>query len=348
MLSNIELCSEMLEECVASMTNETVAKDKNSYKIIKAFSDFSKNYSVVIAILALGLIFSISTSYFFTGENIRNILIQSATVAIVASGQAMVIVSGEFDLSIGQNACITSCLAAYMMKFLGVSPWMAILTVLILGTLIGVSNGLMVAYLRIPAFIATLGVQNIARGMAKVITNAAPIARFPESILFLGRGSIGILPYSVIIMVAVYLFFTLIFAKTRFGRYVYSVGGNKEAAYFSGINVRFAKMITFAIAGLMAAFGGIILMSRLDSAFITNGNLYEFDAIIASVIGGLSLAGGKGKIIGALFGSIFLIMFFNGMTMLNVDPFYQDVLKGVVLIVAITIDVLRNTKRDQI
>ncbi|HHW30686.1 MAG TPA: ABC transporter permease [Clostridiaceae bacterium] len=310
----------------------------------KFFSDFSKDYAVIIAIVALGLLFTVSSKYFFTGENLKNILLQASTIAVVAVGQAMVILTGEFDLSIGQNACITSCIAAYMMKFMNIPPFVAITTALLLGALIGLCNGVMVAYIRIPAFIATLGVQNVAKGLAKVITNAAPIAKLPKSIHFIGRGSLGFIPYSVIIMIFVYIIFTFISTKTKFGRYVYSIGGNKEAAYFAGIDVKFYKTITFIIAGFMASVGGIILMSRLDSAFITNGNLYEFDAIIASVIGGLSLAGGKGKVIGALFGSIFLIMFFNGMTMLNVDPFYQDVLKGIVLIVAIAIDVLRNRK----
>ena len=326
------------------MSDISTSFGKSMSNIGKISSKFSRDYAIVLAIIALGTIFSFSTDYFFTAENMKNILLQSSTLAVVAVGQALVILAGEFDLSIGQNVCITSCVAAYMMKFLHADPVMAIAVAFLLGTFIGACNGVMVSYMRIPAFIATLGIQNISRGLAKVITNAAPIAKLPKSIHFLGRGSLGFLPYSVIIMVLVYIIFVFLSTKTKFGRYTYSIGGNKEAAYFSGIDVKLYKTLTFAVAGLMAAFGGIILMSRLDSAFITNGNLYEFDAIIASVIGGISLSGGKGKIVGALLGSIFLIMFFNGMTMMNVDPFYQDVLKGVVLIVAIAIDVLRNRK----
>lgn len=311
------------------------------------FSKFSKNYAIILAIILLMVIFSISTEYFFKLDNLMNILMQSSTLAIVAVGQALVILTAEFDLSLGQNACVTSCFAAYLMKFMGVNPFVAIIIALLLGLAIGALNGVMVAYARIPAFIATLGIQNIARGTAKVITNAAPIANLPKEISFLGRGGIGFFPIAVIFMIVIYIIFTFITRKTKFGRYIYSIGGNKQAAFFAGINVRLYKMLAFAIAGFMAALGGVVLMSRLDSAFITNGNLYEFDAIIASVIGGLSLTGGKGKIIGAMFGSIFLIMFFNGMTILNVDPFYQDILKGVVLIVAIGIDVLRNRKSYQ-
>ena len=307
-------------------------------------SVFSKDYAIVFAIIFLGAIFSVSTKYFFGAENFINILMQSSTLAIVASGQALVILTGEFDLSIGQTACLTSCVAAYLMKFQNMDPYLAIVIALLLGLFIGTLNGIMVAYARIPAFIATLGIQNIARGLAKIVTNAAPIAKLPKEINIFGRGHIGLIPVSVLITVVVYLFFSFVTRKTKFGRYMYSIGGNKEASFFAGIDVKFYKMLAFSTAGFMAAFGGIILMSRLDSAFITNGNLYEFDAIIACVIGGLSLTGGKGKIVGALLGSIFLIMFFNGMTILNVDPFYQDVLKGVVLIVAIGIDVLRNRK----
>jgi ribose transport system permease protein len=146
-----------------------------------------------------------------------------------------------------------------------------------------------------PAFIATLGIQNIARGFSKVITNAAPIANLPEEISVFGRQSIGFVPVSVILMVAVFAIFIFVTTKTKYGRYVYSVGGNKEAAYFAGINVKLIKMSVYVVSGLLAAFGGIVLMSRLDSASITNANLYEFDSIIASVIGGLSHDRRKGK-----------------------------------------------------
>jgi ribose/xylose/arabinose/galactoside ABC-type transport system permease subunit len=166
---------------------------------------------------------------------------------------------------------------------------------------------------------------------------------------WLGRGFIGGaaygVPVSVLIMVIMYVLFQFISRNTRLGRSIYAIGGGSEAAYFSGINVKLTKFAVFTLAGMIATFGGLILLSRLDSAAVTNGYQYEFDAIIACVIGGISLAGGKGKIVQALFGAIFITMFFNGMTMLNVHPFIQPVLKGLVLIGAVAIDVVRNRKR---
>lgn len=328
--------------------SQSVIQTKNvlGFNLKGAFSKFTKNYGIVIAIIVLGIVFSLSSEYFLKMQNLRNILLQSATIAIVSIGQALVITAGDFDLSVGQNVCVSSCLAAYLMKFVGVNPWVAIIVALIVGSIIGLMNGVLVAYVGIPAFIATLGLQNVARGFAKIITNATPIPTLPEEIAFLGRGYLIGIPICVIIMLGLYVVFAFISRKTKLGRYTYAIGGSSEAAFFSGINVKKFRCLAFTIAGLLAALSGIVLMSRLNSASVTNGNLYEFDAIIACVIGGISLSGGRGKIIQALFGSIFLILFFNGMTMLNVDPFYQDVLKGVVLVVAIAIDVFRNKKRN--
>ena len=222
---------------------------------------------------------------------------------------------------------------------------MAIILALVVGTVIGMLNGYLVSYVGLPAFIATLGLQNIAKGFAKIISNATPIAQLPNEISFIGQGYIGPIPFSVIIMFVLYILFTFIMQRTKFGRSVYAVGGGKEAAYYSGIDTKKIQFITFAITGLLAGVSGVVLTSRLGSASITNGNLYEFDAYIAVAIGGVSLSGGKGKIIGPMFGTLFLITFFNGMTMLNVDPFWQDVLKGVVLLLAIILDVFRNRKK---
>ncbi len=307
-------------------------------------SKFSKEYAAVFAILIMGLIFSFMSPYFFTAQNIKNIFLQCSALAIVAMGQAFIILNGQFDMSLGQCVCFTSAVAAYLMKIEGINPWLSILVALLLGCLVGLTNGVLFAYFKIPAFIATLGLQMICRSAAKIITNATPIARLPDEIAFLGRGYIGIFPICVIIMIALYIAGQFVSRKTRFGRNIYATGGGAEAAYFAGINIKKTYCLTFAMGGLLAAFGGIILMSRLDSVSLTNGNLYEFDSVIACVIGGLSLTGGKGKVIGALFGVIFLIIFFNGMTMMNIDPFYQDAIKGAVLVIAVLLDVFRNKR----
>ena len=314
-------------------------------KALKYVLKFTKDYMSLVAILIISIVFSLASPYFFNTGNFANILLQSATVGIVAIGQGLLIVTGQVDLSLGYNVCITGSIFAYLMKFMDVNPYVAIIIALILGFVIGSMNGFLVAYCSLPAFIATLGLQNIAKGLAKIITNATPIASLPEEIAFMGRGYVGPIPISVIIMVALYIIFAFIMKKTKFGRNVFAVGGGKEAAFYSGINTKKITFISFAIAGLLAGVAGVVLTSRLNSASITNGSLYEFDAYISAAIGGISLSGGKGKIVGAMFGTIFLITFFNGMTMLNVDPFWQDVLKGVVLVAAIGLDVFRNRKK---
>lgn len=326
----------------------TYAISKRGLK--EGLSQFSKNYAIVLATILMGVIFSFASPYFFNYDNVRNIFLQSSTIAVVAIGQAMILLTGEFDLSLGQNVCVSSALAAYLMKFQNWNPWLAVMVGIGLGAMIGLTNGVLIAYAKIPCFIATLAMQNIGRGFAKIITNATPIPTLPKELDFIGRGFIGGkqygIPVSVIIMLVFYIVFTFISRRTRLGRNIYAIGGGSEAAYFAGINVKKYRVITYTIAGTLAGIGGIILISRLNSASVTNGNLYEFDAIIASIMGGISLSGGKGRIFQAMFGAIFLTLFFNGMTMLNVHPFYQDVIKGVVLVVAIGLDILRKDRKS--
>lgn len=315
--------------------------------IKRIFSKASKDYMVVFAILLLGIVFSLASPYFLTVDNMTNILLQASTLSIVAIGQAIVLLTGQFDLSLGQNVCLTGYIMAWLMNIQGFEPWLAILLGILSACLVGAVNGFLFAYCGIPAFIATLGMQNICRGAAKLIINATPISRLPEEIAFIGRGYLReVIPVSVVIMLVLYILLQFISAKTKLGRDLYAVGGNPEAAFFAGINKKAVYTTAFILSGLFAGLGSLVLISRLNSANVTNGNLYEFDAMISCVIGGISMTGGKGKIIGSLFGAVFLILFFNGMTMLNVDPFFQDVLKGVVLIVAIGIDVVRNSHRQ--
>ena len=309
------------------------------------FGRFCKEYMSVVGIILLSIVFTICSPYFFTWDNWKNILLQTSTVAIVAMGQALCLLTGNFDLSLGRIVALVSCVGAILMKSVGLNPLLAVILMLLLGLGLGVWNGIMTAYVGLPAFIATLGTQYICYGVAKLITNATPIPKMPEEIGWLGRGYIGPVPICVILMVVLYIVAQFIMERTKLGRNLYAVGGSSEAAFFSGINVKKYVTGTFAVGGLLAAFGGIVLMSRLNSVAISNGQTYEFDGVIASIIGGISLAGGKGRIIGTMFGSIFLITLFNGFSQIGVDPFVQDVLKGCVLVIAITLDVLSNKKK---
>ncbi len=317
-----------------------------AFNLKKTFLKASKEYMIIFAILALGLVFSIASPYFLTIHNMTNILLQAATLSIVAIGQATVLLTGQMDLSLGQNVCLTGYIMAYLMVNKEINPWLAILAGLLVASFVGAINGFLFAYCNIPAFIVTLGMQNICMGSAKLITNATPISRLPDEIAFLGRGWLwDAIPVSVIIMLVLYVIVQFVSVKTKAGREFYAVGGNSEAAFFAGINKRVVYLKAFTLAGLFAGIGSCVLISRLNSANVTNGSAYEFDAMISCVIGGLSMKGGKGKIVSSLFGAIFLILFFNGMTMLNVDPFFQNVLKGIVLIGAIGLDVFRNRRK---
>lgn len=320
---------------------------KSAPNIGKRLSNFTKDYMAVVAIVLLSVIFTFASPYFLTWDNWKNILLQASTVAIVAIGQAIMLITANFDLSLGRVVTLTSCVGALLMKSDPAwNPWLAVLIMLILGSTIGLFNGLLTAYVGVPAFISTLGSQYICFGIAKLITNATPIPKMPEEIGFLGRGYIGPVPVCVLIMVLLYAFAQFVSTKTKAGRNLYAVGGGKEAAFFSGINIKRYYCVSFIIAGFLSALGGLILMSRLNSVAVSNGQNYEFDAVIASIIGGISLTGGKGKILGTMFGAIFLIVLFNGMSQLKVDPFMQDVVKGCVLVIAITLDVLKNKSKN--
>lgn len=332
--------------------NGTVAKTEglNAQKVKK----FLKNWISLVGIALLIIVFSIlsyvkfGAQYFLTLTNWKTILLQTATVAIVALGQSIMLLTGNFDLSLGRLVCLTSCVGGILMKNVGWPVLPSILVMFLIGICVGSLNGLLVSYVGVPAMIATLGNQYICYGVAKLITQAVPIPKMPKSISWLGRGYVlnNTIPICVIIMLALYIIAQFVTSKTRIGRKLYAVGGSREAAFFSGINVKLIHFGTFVLGGILATFGGLILMSRLNSVAVTNGQNYEFDAVISSIIGGVSLAGGKGFVLGTMFGCIFLNTLFNGFSQLGVDPFVQDVLKGIVLVLAIVLDVVSNRKKS--
>lgn len=325
----------------------TAAATTNSFK------NFIKKWMSLVGIALLIIVFSIlsqvkfGAQYFLTWQNWKTILLQTATVAIVALGQSIMLLTGNFDLSLGRSVCLTSCVGAILMKNVGMPVVPAILIMFLIGITVGAINGFLVSYVGVPAMIATLGNQYICYGVAKLITQAVPIPKMPKAISWLGRGYVlDFIPICVIIMLALYIIAQFVTSKTRIGRKLYAVGGSREAAFFSGINVKLIHFGTFVLGGILATFGGLVLMSRLNSVAVTNGQNYEFDAVISSIIGGVSLAGGKGYVLGTMFGCIFLNTLFNGFSMMGVDPFVQDVLKGIVLVLAIVLDVLSNRKKS--
>ena len=327
--------------------------DSNKKSAKSVIASFAKDWMSLVGIALLLIVFTILSrmkfgeQYFLTWSNFKNILLQTSAIAIVAIGQSILLLGGNFDLSLGRMLCLTSCVGAILMKAENPMPLGVIIVIMFLiGLVVGAINGTMVAIIGVPAMIATLGTQYICYGLAKLITQAVPIPKMPEAISWLGRGYVGEIPVCAIIMVVLYAIAQFLTTKTKAGRNIYAVGGSKEAAFFSGINVKAYHFGTFILGSILSTFGGLVLMSRLNSVAVTNGQNYEFDGVISSIIGGVSLAGGKGRVIGTMFGALFLNILFNGFSQMGVDPFVQDVLKGIVLVLAVTLDVIGNMKKS--
>jgi len=280
---------------------------------------------------------------------VMNIFRQTSMVAIVAIGAFYCIVGGGIDLSNSSIAGFSGIVFAMACVNWGLHPIIAIILALIAGALMGGLNGAVIAYGGVPPFIATLGMQIAGRGLCFVATNAYPIVNLPESIDFIGRGYIGkFIPVPVVITIVVFLIMGFVAQKTRYGRSVYAVGSNLDGAHFSGINTKKIQAFTYVISGLMAAVAAIILTSRVASGQPNGGLAWETKAITAAAIGGVSMAGGKGNLIGVFFGALFVGMLTNVMTLLNMNSYHQQIVEGVVLVLAIFVDVLRTKRANKV
>ena len=327
-----------------------MAAEEKSLKFKNFIRESSKNFAIVYVVLALIIILIFVTrfvlnSYVFLGSaNIINILRQVSVVGIVAAGQFFAIVTGLIDLSVGSTVALAGITYAALFKIGGTEMMpVAIIGALIVGLMVGIINGSLIAYLRLTPFIATLGMMLVIRGAIYVATGAQPIFGFEKWFNYPGRGWIIGIPVPVIIMFILYIILIIFAERKRAGRFLYAIGGNADAAYLSGINVKRYKMLSLIICGVLCAIAGIILAGRLDSGQPNagEGDLL-FDSIIAVVIGGVSFTGGKGKLLGVLFGALFMTILSNGMTLLGIDSYVQQVAKGVIFIFAIALDVFRN------
>jgi ribose/xylose/arabinose/galactoside ABC-type transport system permease subunit len=318
--------------------------EKSIAKSIRDFLLFStREYAIIYMLLGLFILLSLKAQNFLSLNNMVNVFRQSAIFGILAAGEFFVIISGMIDLSVSSTAALSGILFAMIFKAGGVAMApVAIIAGLLAGILVGLINGLLVSKLEIPPFIATLGSYLYVRGIVYMSTNAYPIVSLVDEYKFLGRGFVLGIPVPVIFMVIVFIVSIVLSERKKLGRYFYAIGGNEEAAYLSGIDSVKIKTLAFTVAGLMSAIAGIILMSRLGSGQPNAAIGYEFEAIIAVVLGGVSFSGGKGKALNVFFGTIFVAMLVNGMTILNINPFAQQIIKGVVFIIAIWADVLRN------
>lgn len=294
-------------------------------------------YRVFLIFVFICLIASTFSSAFLTVNNLLNVARQVSITAIVAAGMTMVILIAGIDLSVGSVLAFTGALAAGLMASSLPLP-VAVLVALLAGIAFGVVNGIIVTRFGVPAFIATLGVMVIGRGMTLVYTKGYPLVVGSDTFGFIGGGKIIGIPLPIIVMVLIYGFMYWLLRSTSFGRYVYAIGGNEEAARLSGISVDRIKVAVYGISGLLSSLAAMIYTSRLMSAQPTAGTGIELDAIAAVIIGGTSLSGGRGGIIGTLIGALIIGVLDNVLNLTNVSPFYQSIVKGLVILSAVVID----------
>lgn len=293
----------------------------------------------LLGLLILIIIVSILNPSFLAPLNILNLLRQVAINALIAYGMTFVILTGGIDLSVGSILALSSALMAGMIVS-GIDPILAILIGCVLGALMGMVNGLLVIKGKMAPFIATLATMTVYRGLTLVYTDGNPITGLGDNYLFqlFGRGYFLGIPVPAITMMVSFAILWVILHKTPFGRQTYAIGGNEKAAIISGIKVPRVKVMIYSLAGLLSALAGAILTSRLNSAQPTAGTSYELDAIAAVVLGGTSLSGGRGRIFGTLIGALIIGTLNNGLNLLGVSSFYQMVVKGIVILIAVLID----------
>lgn len=297
-------------------------------------------YGLLLAILALGAALSIASDRFLTVENLTNMLRQSSINAIISIGMMMVILTRGIDLSVGSVLALSTVIGADLLRNSGLPPTAAIFVALLAGTLAGLVNGALVSLVKIPPFIATLGMMTFARGAALAYSGGQPVTGLGdlgEGFRFFGSGVVGGVPVPVIVMLFVYLVVFVLLNRTGTGRYIRGIGDNEEASFLSGLPVNRLLFFVYAVSGALSALAGIILVGRLDSAQPTAGVFYELDAIAAVVVGGTSFEGGQGTVFGTFLGVLLIAMINNGMNLLDFPSELQAIARGFVIIAALLI-----------
>jgi ribose transport system permease protein len=305
-------------------------------------ADFISDNGALVGLLVLCVAMFVATPDFLTPNNLLNVGIQASVVAILAFGQTFVIVTAGIDLSVGSVAALSAMVAAFTGQSWGMPPMVALLFGLLTGLAAGMASGAATAYGKLPPFIATLAMLSVARGLTLVVSNGIPIPT-PSVVTWLG-GSVGPIPMPVVVLLVMGAIGWFILNRLSIGRAMYAVGGNLEAARLSGIPVKRVLVTVYALSGIFAAVAGLVLSGRLASAQPQAATGYELDSIAAVVIGGASLAGGVGRISGTLIGALVLAVIRNGLNLLNVSAFWQQVIIGLVIAVAVGIDVLRRKR----
>lgn len=308
---------------------------------------FSK-YGVLLVLVVMFIMFSIFAPNFTKARNLFNVSRQICTLGICAVGLTMVLVGGGIDLSLGYQLSVINVVCAMMMAKMGVHPVPAILVCLLIGIVIGALNGIIIVRSGVHPMIVTLAVSQILNGVSYLFSNGIPIYGFPDSFSYLGQGTIGgSVPVSLIIMIVILILGHITMSKLPFGRYLYAVGSNEEAAKLSGVNTQLVRVASHTICGFLNAVAAVLLLSRTNSGLSSNGAGFEFNVITACVLGGVSNLGGKGTIGQALMGVLIIGFLENGMLLMNVNEYWQLVIKGTLLLIAVVYDasVARSAER---
>lgn len=306
----------------------------------------AREMNVLLALLLVSAGIAIATPYFLTTDNLMGVFRSFSTTAIMSIGMVMVIVTGGIDLSVGSVMGLSGLVTALAFEN-GYSTFVSTSFGLGVGTAFGLINGLMVTFGRLPPFIATLGTLSIGRGLMYIITKGVPVTPdTPEIFSVLGQGYVGYVPVPVVIMLVLAIFFSLLMAFTTFGRRVYSTGGNEHAAWLSGVNTAKVKIIVYTLSGAISALAGIVAFSRYLSAEPASGFGIELEVIAAAAIGGASLSGGVGSVQGAIIGAALTGIISNGVVLLNINTYAQQAITGAVILIAVSIDVWRNARKE--
>jgi ribose transport system permease protein len=308
------------------------------FKQTKALENVQR-LGALIGLIFIIIILSLLSPSFLDISNILNVLRQVSVNALIAFGMTLVILTGGIDLSVGSMLALGSAITALFLSQ-GMSPFLAIVLGLVAGGLMGALNGIIITQGKVAPFIATLATMTIFRGLTLVLTDGRPITGLSDSMFFkyIGQGYIWWIPLPVIWMLIAFIIIYFILRKTVFGRSIYAIGGNEEASILSGLKTVKTKIWVYTLTGILSVFAGLILTSRLNSAQPNAGMSYELDAIAAVVLGGTSLSGGRGWVFGTLIGALIIGVLNNGLNLLNVSPFFQQVVKGGVILLAVLID----------
>jgi ribose/xylose/arabinose/galactoside ABC-type transport system permease subunit len=306
--------------------------------------DYLGQYGIAIAFALICVLLALLHPAFLTLSNLRVIFTQVSINALLAFGVTFVIITGGIDLSLGSVlavAGITAAIFAHPDSYPLMVPLAAGIGT---GLLLGAFNGLVITKSKVPPFIVTLGTMTIARGLALILSNGRPISNLSDSFNFLGGGTLGGIPFPIIILVVTFLLCAVLLSKTTWGRYMYAVGGNELAAKASGINVNKVKMLVYTLCGGLAGLAGILLTSRITTGQPNAGMGFELDAIAAAIIGGTSTSGGTGTIVGTLLGALLIGVISNGLDLMNVSSYYQLVIKGLIIVGAVVLDSANKNK----